>query len=185
MRNGASGITKLWEQITPDEAVHSIYDINLDKLRDNGIRLLLTDLDNTLVSWRNSDVPPELLEWSVRVQNLGFVLCLLSNGGQDRVQRFAAQVDLPYLARAGKPRAKAYQKTMERFAVSAKQTAMIGDQLFTDVRGARRLGVYAILVHPLYPREWWGTRVVRLVEKAAFYFLKRRAAKRKNLRKGE
>ncbi len=184
-RNGVLVVTKLWEQITPDESVSSIYDIDLDKLKDRGIHLLLTDLDNTLVPWRTYDVPQGLVEWFAWVQESGFALCLLSNGGRDRVQRFADKVGLPYLARAGKPRPQAYQRAMQRFAASAGETAMIGDQLFTDVRGARRLGVYTILVRPMHPREWWGTRLMRLVEKVAGHYLKRRKSARKKLRDGE
>ncbi|MCL6627498.1 YqeG family HAD IIIA-type phosphatase [Alicyclobacillus shizuokensis] len=163
----------LWMKLMPDEYVSSVYAIDLDKLRDGGRRLLLSDLDNTLVPWNDEVVPAALAAWYRRVVEAGMDLCIVSNNRGPRVSEFARQLGARAIPAAKKPRPQAFLAAMASFDVAPEQTVMVGDQLFTDIRGARRLGIYTILVLPVSHREWWGTRLTRLAERAAFKVLER------------
>lgn len=152
------------QHLTPHEYVHSVYHIDLDKLWQNGKRLLLSDLDNTLVGWNHPHVPEELSVWLLEAKQRGFEICLISNNRGDRVQEFAARSGLTAIAAARKPRPAAFVRAMQQFGRRSDETVMIGDQLFTDVKGGNRVGIYTVLVLPVDRREWWGTQFVRRLE---------------------
>lgn len=153
------------ESFVPDEWVSSVYAIDLDKLWMAGKRLILTDLDNTLAPWNDATVPVNLVAWLAQVRDKGFVVCVLSNNNHERVAEFVSSAGIDGIGKARKPKAQAYHDAMKRYRCTAAETVMIGDQLYTDIRGAKRCGVYCILVTPISPREFWGTRLVRVVER--------------------
>jgi uncharacterized protein len=166
--------TSLWLRMMPDEYVASITEIDLDRLWKDGRRLILTDLDNTLVPWNHPEVPDDLTIWLKKAEETGFRVCIVSNNKGPRVHAFAEAAGVPYLAAARKPKPDAFLEGMRRFSVSPAATVMVGDQLLTDVRGGNRAGLYTILVLPIHPREWWGTRLVRRFERVVMRVLVRR-----------
>jgi HAD superfamily phosphatase (TIGR01668 family) len=152
-------------QLTPNMFVPSIYAIPLDRLRRRGIRGLIVDLDNTVVPWDEREPSPALQAWVDDVKRAGFGLCLLSNNLTVRVEHFAAALGVPGIPHAGKPRRRAFRRAMAVLGTSERETAVIGDQVFTDVLGGNRLHLYTILVAPVAARELWTTRLVRRVER--------------------
>lgn len=160
--------------VTPNEYVSSVYDIDLDKLRKQGKRAILTDLDNTLVPWNDKDAPQTLHDWIATASTAGFQLCILSNNRGPRVLDFAERVGVRAIGAARKPKRQAFEQALQLLGVSADETLMVGDQLFTDIRGGNRCGLYTILVLPISPVEWWGTRAVRRMERFALRALRRR-----------
>ena len=119
-------------------------------LRARGITLVLADLDNTLVRYGPGDPAPEVLAWREGLRTAGVELFLLSNSRKpDRPGRYAKRLDIPYLGHAGKPRTAGFEQAMARMGRTAGQTAMVGDQIFTDILGARRMGILALLVEPI------------------------------------
>lgn len=164
-----------FEDLIPTEQVRSVHDIDLDKLQQLGIRLLLSDLDNTLAPWRGDEVPRTLMDWYKEVVERGFSLCIVSNGADTRVQKFAERLGSVAYGNARKPKPEAFLNAMRQFGVRPAETAMIGDQLLTDIRGGNRCGLHTILVLPVHPREWWGTRINRGIE----WVLLRTALRRK------
>jgi uncharacterized protein len=167
-------MTRWLERLWPDEYVESIADIDLDKLWNAGIRLILTDLDNTLVPWNYPDVTEDLAKWLEAARAKGFQVCILSNNQGPRVKAFAEKANVPYIAPARKPKARAYHEALARFGANPATAVMIGDQLFTDIQGGKRCGIYTILVLPIDPKEWWGTRVVRKFERIVMKLLVQR-----------
>lgn len=154
-------LTKLY----PREYCKSVLDIDLEALKRLGIRGLVVDLDNTIVA-RDSHVPTdELKSWLARAKSMGFKLCILSNNWMNRVSRIAKQLDLPLVARAAKPRRKAFTQAMDEIGTTVETTAVIGDQIFTDVLGGNLAGLYTILVVPISDREAPHTRVLRRLER--------------------
>jgi len=151
--------------LTPDFFVPSIYDVDLDALRRRGIRGLIIDLDNTLAT-RDEDVPTDRLRrWLATARANGFRICIVSNNLERRVQGFARACGVPAVHAATKPRRRAFLRALDLIGVAPAEAAVIGDQLFTDVFGGKRLGMIAVLVVPLPGREFIGTRFVRIVER--------------------
>lgn len=128
----------------------SIYDISGEALARRGIRLLLADLDNTLVPYGVPLPDQKLLNWLDELHAYGVTLFLLSNNRhENRPRIFAEGLDVPYIGHAGKPKTRSFYRAMEQMRVTAAQTAIVGDQIFTDVLGGNRAGVATILVKPI------------------------------------
>lgn len=160
--------------LAPTWFVESIYDLDLDRLWQRGIRGIITDLDNTLIGWNVPQPDERLLDWTRRVQERGFKVCIASNNGQLRVEAFARHLDVPCLSKAGKPRRRGLRAAMEMLGTAPQTTALLGDQVFTDMLGGNRLGLTTILVRPIARREFLGTRMVRRVERLVLALLRRR-----------
>ena len=149
--------------------------IDLRRMRDRGIRALLLDLDNTLVPWREYDISPGVIEWLRRAKDLGFKLCIVSNTRTaKRLTRLAGEMDLPYVKKVLKPRRRGFQEAIGILGAKISETAVIGDQIFTDILGGNRLGIHTVLVTPLHTKEFLGTKVSRFVEGLVLGLLERR-----------
>lgn len=172
--DGRGRRTSWLDGLIPDEYLPDVDAIDLDKLWRDGRRLILTDLDNTLVPWNDPEVPVHLQRWIGRARERGFDICIVSNNHGPRVAAFAEQTGLPFIAGARKPSPHGFLAALRRFDCTAREGVMVGDQIFTDIRGGKRAGLYTILVVPIHPREFWGTKVVRQVERVALRTLARR-----------
>lgn len=136
--------------LTADIVCDSIYDIDLSALKAAGIQLLLADLDNTLVPYGVPLPTDEVRAWNERLKEAGVTLFVLSNNRHaDRPRIFSEGLGIPFIGHAGKPKAGSFFKAMEQMGVTAEQTAIVGDQIFTDILGGSRAGVTTILVKPI------------------------------------
>lgn len=151
--------------LTPDLYVESIFHLNLDKLKERKIEGLIIDIDNTLVAWDKKYASEKSKDWLLNLEKEGFKVCLVSNNTKDRVITFNEQLKLPAIHRATKPRRGAFRKAMEVLGTDIHNTAVIGDQIFTDVLGGNRLGLFTVLVIPIESREFWWTTFVRKIER--------------------
>lgn len=149
----------------PDFYYKSIYDINLQQLKELGINGLICDLDNTLLAWNHHQVEPEIKEWIADIKELGISVCILSNSLQVRVDKVSNILQLPAVSQALKPRKRAFKIAINKLNVNQNHIAVIGDQLFTDVFGGNRLGLLTILVDPIANKEFITTKLIRLLEK--------------------
>ena len=129
---------------------HDIYQITGEALARRGFKLLLADLDNTLAPY-GVPLPDERLKgWRDDLAAHGVTLFILSNNRHEsRPRLFAEGLDAPYIGHAGKPKTPAFFKAMERVGATREQTAIVGDQVFTDVLGGNRAGISTILVEPI------------------------------------
>ena len=120
-----------------------IYEITGEALERRGFRLLLADLDNTLVPYGVPLPDKRLKAWRDDLSAHGVTLFVLSNNRHEsRPRIFSQALDVPYIGHS-------FLKAMERMGVTKEQTAIIGDQVFTDVLGGNRAGVSTILVEPI------------------------------------
>lgn len=134
----------------PDRVYPSILDIDPRALAKEGIKLLLADLDNTLTRYGQTDPDQAVVAWRYALREAGVALFLLSNSRRpDRVRHYAKTLDIPVLGHAGKPSPAGYRSAMEQMGCTPRETAMVGDQIFTDILGAKRAGVTALLVEPI------------------------------------
>jgi HAD superfamily phosphatase (TIGR01668 family) len=165
---------KLLRLLTPDAFYGSVTEIDPRSLSRQGIKGLIIDLDNTLCPWDAEEVSPEVEDWVRRVTASGIGICLVSNNRSRRAERMGKRLGLPALGGAMKPRRRGLRKAMALLGTSHRETAVIGDQVFTDILAARRLGLRAILVRPQSRREFPGTRLARLLESLWLGYLRRR-----------
>lgn len=167
--------------LCPDEYVHSVTEVDLVKLKQRGIRNLLIDLDNTLVPWRRLEVKPEIRDWVTKAIEQGMKLCIVSNTRNSRrLHDLASQLGIPYVRRGLKPRRIGFLVALDLLNGSRNDTAVIGDQIFTDILGGNRLNLYTILVVPLHQREFFGTKISRFFERRILRMLNRRGLLRKS-----
>ncbi len=161
--------------LQPDLYVESIHKIDFAYLRSQGIKAICSDLDNTLVPWESDQANPELLAWIEQARAAGFTLYLISNAVPKRFAHFAKLLGLEGIGRAAKPRKKAFLRALRELKLPAAQVALVGDQIFTDVLGGNRVGLFTILVVPLSQREFIGTRLMRRLERLVLRRLQRQA----------
>ncbi len=159
---------------SPDLVLDSIYELDLAKLQKKGIKGIITDLDNTLVVWNAQQIEEPLYNWFSTLKEAGFKICILSNNSSGRVDEFAAMAGVPAVSKAVKPRRSGFRRALDQMDLKASETAVLGDQLFTDILGGNRTGLFTILVTPLSQNEFFGTRLVRQAEKLLIRKLKKK-----------
>ncbi len=119
-------------------------------LANKGIRLVLADLDNTLVTYGQTHPTPEVVAWKEALNAQGITLFILSNSRKaGRVETFAQALDVPFSTWSGKPKKKGYRRALARMDCTPAETVMVGDQIFTDIWGGRRMGITPLLVAPV------------------------------------
>lgn len=129
----------------PNEYVKSVFDIDFERLYKNGFRGLVFDIDNTLVC-QDGDSTPQVDALFEKLQSLGFKTAILSNNSEERVERFVKNISSLYLSRARKPLKSGYNKALRLMDIDKSRAVFIGDRLLTDILGAKRAGIYCILV---------------------------------------
>lgn len=163
----------MFEYFRPTLNAPSLDIISVEQLVQEGIKGLIIDLDNTMTPWNDVEVGPNVTEWFNKVKKAGIRACVVSNNKErQRVAVVAERLGIPFVFRATKPRGRAFRAGMERLGTGPKDTAVIGDQLFTDILGGNRLGLLTIWVTPINDREFFGTRIMRRVEKVLVWLMK-------------
>ena len=156
---------------------HDIYELTGEAMSRRGFKLLLADLDNTLVPYGVPLPDERLKQWRDELAAHGVTLFILSNNRKEHRPRvFAEALDVPYIGHAGKPKTPSFVKAMERIGVTREQTAIVGDQVFTDVLGGNLAGVSAILVEPIRLAGNPG-RYLRYAAELPFRLLSRKGEK--------
>lgn len=154
----------VFEQFYPYEYAQSVFSIDYDKLYELGYRGLIFDVDNTLVHHGDPSTK-EVDAFLLELQSRGFKVVLLSDNETSRLESFTAKTHIPFIPEAGKPSPKGYEAALEKLGLERSEAIVIGDQMFTDIRGANASGLASILVHYVtVPRQRIGKR--RYVEKA-------------------
>ena len=159
----------MFERFFPDEYLDSAYAVDYEKLYQQGYRGVLFDIDNTLVP-HGAPADKRARELFQRLKKLGFSCCLVSNNKKKRVEPFAREVGVKYIEMAAKPSRRGYQRAMERLGTNPGNTVFIGDQLFTDIWGAKNAGLKNILVKPIHPKEEIQIVLKRYLEKFVLHF---------------
>lgn len=129
----------------PDEYVKSVFEIDFEKLYENGFRGLMFDIDNTLVP-QDEDATEPVKALFEKLSALGFRTVILSNNSEERVSRFAREIPVLYRSCARKPLKRGYKRALALLKMEREQAAFIGDRVMTDIFGAKRVGIYCILV---------------------------------------
>lgn len=156
----------------PDNEAGSAYDIDYESLYQKGYRGVIFDIDNTLVP-HGAPADERAIALFARLRRIGYQTVLLSNNKEPRVKSFADKVGSMYVFKAGKPGGKGYAKAMADMRTGPENTLFVGDQLFTDVWGAKKMGIVTYLVKPIHPKEEIQIVLKRRLEWIVLFFYHR------------
>ncbi len=151
--------------LSPDYYLRSVDRLDLEAVRASGIDTLLIDLDNTLVPRNTGDIPDGLRQWAADVSASGFKVCLVSNNWHERVKAVADELGFDLVAKAVKPLPFAFWYALRKTGSRARQCAVVGDQMFTDILGGKLLGMQTVLVVPLSGSDLPHTLLLRRFER--------------------
>ena len=151
--------------LKPDYRFERITDIAAEDLIKAGIKLAMLDADNTL-SFHGSRIPFEgVAEWIEEIRKSGIELVIISNNSKSRIEPFAEKLGLPFVYKSAKPLPKGFKKANGKFGFEPEETAVIGDQIFTDVLGGKIFGAKVFLTEPLGPETDFFIKIKRKIEK--------------------
>ena len=141
--------------LLPRVIVDHLTDLTPELLRSMGVRALLMDFDNTIVPY-TSDAPTEAMKaWLQRMQSSDIFLCVVSNSKKPRVVRFCETYELHCVTHARKPFSRGIREALNRYGLEPESTALVGDQIYTDVLGANGCGLTSILITPIHLHNIW------------------------------
>lgn len=165
-------VSERFRMFCPTQSLESIIHLDPAAVAATGKKLVLLDADNTLLPWRSHEFPPEILKWVEDCKAAGLQLCLVSNSrSQSRIQSLSSQLEVPISEGRFKPSTDKYLRAIQKFGVSRDETLMVGDQILTDVLGANRAGIDAVLVKPMSSYEFVGTQFNRIGERIILFRL--------------
>jgi len=152
------------EKFYPRYKVDKVQDIELSMLKKNKIKGIILDVDNTLVPEHVAEADKNAVEWIERLKKAGFKVCIVSNASQKRIIKFNEKLKIHAIHNASKPCKKAFMKAVSLMGTKVDETAVIGDQIFTDIYGGNRLNMFTILVTPIDQKEIFFVKIKRFAE---------------------
>jgi len=149
----------------PEIVCKTIFDIKIETLKEMGVKLVLLDIDNTLIAWDSDEITEKHRRWIDLLKNSGITVRILSNANEKRVRTISNELNVNGVGMALKPLWINYIKSLKEEGFAKKETIMIGDQVFTDLLGAKISGIKCILVDPISNKELKSTKFMRKLEK--------------------
>ncbi|MCL2838368.1 MAG: YqeG family HAD IIIA-type phosphatase [Oscillospiraceae bacterium] len=159
-------------KLLPKLYLDSVFHIDFETLKNQGITTLLFDLDNTIAAYEVPVADERVIEFFANLKEMGFFVCLVSNNRNERVLTYADSLDISYISFAKKPFKGGLLKACAIFGSKPNDCALIGDQVFTDVFGGNRLGMFTILVKPISPPAGFFIKQKRRLERMVLRRLK-------------
>lgn len=163
----------MFQNLYPKEEWDSAYASEYERLYQKGYRGIIFDIDNTLVE-HGAPATAQAVALVERLRGMGFAVCFVSNNDKLRVSEFCKPMDAVYIYKAGKPNDKGYEAAMRLIGTTKEQTVSVGDQIFTDIWGANRAGVYSVLVKPIGKKEEFQIVLKRYLEKIVLHFYRKK-----------
>lgn len=163
--------------LIPDLRLDGYKSLTPEILKEQGVRALLIDIDNTLAPYEQPLPDDDHSAWFHALKEAGVRCALVSNNKLERVTTFNAALGLPAYADCGKPSRKHLRRALNELGVQASEAAVLGDQIFTDCLSARRMGMKAFIVPPIRDKRTLFFRFKRALEKPVLRAYDRRAHK--------
>ena len=154
----------LKKYFSPDDFVEKYELIDVEYMNMHNKKVIISDLDNTLISWDSKKDTKELNRWLKKMKRAGFDIIVVSNNNEERVEEFCKQLNLQYVADAKKPLTHGFKKALSKLNRKPEEAIILGDQVLTDVFGAKSLGVMSVLVKPISKTDAFKTRINRFFE---------------------
>ena len=164
--------------IYPDLYLDSVKNISAELLKKNNLNGIILDVDNTLIDYYKNLIDGAE-EWCENLKNEGIKCIIVSNSNKkEKVDTVAKKLDIDYIMFAKKPFKSGFKKATNKLELKPEEIAVVGDQLFTDVLGAKRMKMFSILVKPIAEKDIFITKIKRPIENAIIRkYLKRKGAK--------
>lgn len=148
----------------PKIYLQNVQQITYEMLEKNGILGVILDVDNTLIDYYKN-MPEGVLEWCTNLKQKGIKFCIASNSNKkEKVEMVAKKLDIPYVYFAKKPLKRGLITASNKMELETSKIAVVGDQIFTDVLGANRTGMFSILVEPIEEKDILITLIKRPIE---------------------
>lgn len=152
--------------LKPDYNLKKIYDINLEELKEQGVKAILFDLDSTLMASKTAEYSPEIKEWLNCVRSDFFIAVVSNNKNLEYIKKVSEITDFPVLFKAGKPNPKKAKEFLTQHGFECKSAVLVGDRPLTDIWCGKLMGCKTILVDSITAdTENLPTRVVRHLER--------------------
>lgn len=151
--------------LTPDFMFATYRDLTPAYLKERGIDVLIMDIDNTLAPYEQPEPDECIMTWLAEMQAAGIRLAFVSNNNRERVELFNQKIGIRAHAKSGKPFGKTLRRVIRSYGSDASHTAMLGDQLLTDVFAGKHIGATALLVPPIKDKTTAFWRIKRALEK--------------------
>lgn len=149
----------------PDMYQESIFTVNYQKLIEDGIRLILFDLDNTIIPYEIKELDMKVKDLMSDLKQKGIIPVVFSNSPRKRVKHYADIIELEFVFSAKKPLPKKFLETLKKYKVSENEVAIVGDQMVTDIKGGNRIGITTVLINPISKNDPIWTKPGRFKEK--------------------
>ncbi|WP_096270652.1 YqeG family HAD IIIA-type phosphatase [Paucisalibacillus globulus] len=162
------------KRFLPNEHVKNIFEIKPSVLKEQGIKGIITDLDNTLVAWNVKEATPEVVNWFKLMKDNGIKVTIISNNKEDRVKMFSEPLGTPFVFSARKPLRRAFKTAAKQMELNKEEIVVVGDQLLTDVLGGNSAGFYTILVVPIVKTDEKITQVNRKIERKIMNYFRKK-----------
>jgi HAD superfamily phosphatase (TIGR01668 family) len=157
----------------PTSYAPSVGAIDIELLTSNGFMGVIIDLDNTLVAYRQLTLGERDARWMAAARDRGLRVVMVTNNGSPWAAEIAAELGIPCVPNARKPLPSGFRRALAILALPRESVIVIGDQLFTDILGAKIFGLAAIFVEPLGGRDPLNTRWLRRLERWLLHGLPR------------
>jgi len=155
----------MFERFYPDYKLKSIEDIDFEIFREKNIKFALLDIDNTLVAYTSPLADDRAKAFLNKLSDCGIKYAFVSNNHKGRVEKFAEEFGAFYVYDSGKPLLFGIKRAMRQLGANKKNTALIGDQVFTDVYAGNRAGLLTFMVEPIEAKETPFFGIKRKLEK--------------------
>ncbi|MEF3328444.1 YqeG family HAD IIIA-type phosphatase [Oceanobacillus oncorhynchi] len=155
----------MFSKFLPDEQIDQIFDLKPEKLKEKGIKGIITDLDNTLVAWDVKDATPDVITWFKTMEENDIKVTIISNNNQERVTVFSEPLGTPFVFSARKPLSRAFKTVAKQMDLKKEEILVVGDQVMTDVLGGNMAGFYTVLVIPVVQTDGKITKINRFMER--------------------
>lgn len=168
------------ERFYPDEYLDSVYNIDFEMYYKQGIRGIISDIDNTLVP-HGAPATEQITKLFEKIHDMGIDTCLISNNQEPRVEPFAYAVNSKYIFNAHKPSTKNYINAMKLMGTDVSNTLFIGDQIFTDIWGANRAGIQTVMVKQIDKKEEIQIVLKRIPEKFVLWRFRKKLSRQQKV----
>ena len=153
-------------RIKPDYNLKNIYEINLSELKEKGIKLIMFDLDSTLMVSKTGKYLPETVEWLNSVRQIFEIVVVSNNNSGKYLDKVRKISDFDVLGSCAKPDTKIISNYIAQRGFLPSECVMVGDRPLTDILCGKRLGCLTVLVGSINAQnEGVPTRFVRWLER--------------------